>query len=58
MFILKTPEIVSHPWKAVIPFLWQGVPGNLIEREVEQALKEVFLTEKGDTKAADLSGNY
>lgn len=39
-------------------FFRQGVPANIIEGEVEQTLQEVFLEEKGDTKAADLSGNY
>lgn len=34
----------------------RGVPESIIEREVEQTLREVFLQEKGDTKAADLSG--
>lgn len=34
----------------------RGVPSDKIESEVEQTLKEVYLEEKADTKASDLSG--
>lgn len=34
----------------------RGVPQDKIESEVEQTLKEVYLDEKADTKASDLSG--